>query len=146
MIELMDQNAIDLKNLRARVAVADKSSFRGAARTLGYTQSAVPHQISTLGRGLAAALFTRPGGRGVIALTPAGEVVYRRALRVLGEVETLGADVASLQSGERQVLQIGTVQTATTELLPPALRDLRGHWPDVEVVLSEIQTNARAYD
>lgn len=146
MIDLMDQNAIDLKNLRALVAVADESSFRGAARTLGYTQSAVSHQIATLERGLDAPLFTRPGGRGAIALTPAGEVVYRRALRVLGEVETLGADVATLQTGERQTLQIGTFQTATTELLPQALRELRGHWPDVEVVLSEIQTNARAYD
>ncbi|HEY3773528.1 MAG TPA: LysR family transcriptional regulator [Solirubrobacteraceae bacterium] len=142
----MDQNAIDLKNLRALVAVADESSFRGAARMLGYTQSAVSHQIATLERGLDAALFTRPGGRGAITLTPAGEVVYRRALRVLGEVETLGADVATLKTGERQTLQIGTFQTATTELLPQALRELRGHWPDVEVVLSEIQTNARAYD
>jgi DNA-binding transcriptional LysR family regulator len=146
MIDSMDQSAIDLKNLRALVAVADESSFRGAARTLGYTQSAVSHQIATLERGLDAALFTRPGGRGAITLTPAGEVVYRRALRVLGEVETLGADVASLQTGERQTLQIGTFQTATTELLPSALRELRGHWPDVEVVLSEIQTNVRAYD
>ena len=142
----MDQSAIDLRGLRALVAVADESSFRGAARTLGYTQSAVSHQIATLERGLEASLFTRPGGRGAITLTPAGEVVYRRALRVLGEVETLGADVASLQSGERQTLRIGTFQTATTELLPAALRDLRDHWPDVEVILSESQANARAYD
>jgi DNA-binding transcriptional LysR family regulator len=146
MIDLMDQNAIDLRGLRALVAVADESSFRGAARTLGYTQSAVSHQIATLERGLEAPLFTRPGGRGAITLTPAGEVVYRRALRVLGEVETLGADVAALRTGERQALRIGTFQTATTELLPPALRDLRDHWPDVEVILSEIQTNVRAYD
>jgi DNA-binding transcriptional LysR family regulator len=146
MIDLMDQNSVDLRTLRALVAVADESSFRGAARTLGYTQSAVSHQIATLERGLEAALFTRPGGRGAITLTPAGEVVYRRALRVLGEVETLGADVASLQSGERQTLRIGTFQTATTELLPAALRDLRDHWPDVEVILSESQANARAFD
>jgi DNA-binding transcriptional LysR family regulator len=146
MIDFMDQNAGDLRSLRALVAVADESSFRGAARTLGYTQSAVSHQIATLERGLEAALFTRPGGRGAITLTPAGEVVYRRALRVLGEVETLGADVASLQSGERQTLRIGTFQTATTELLPAALRDLRDHWPDVEVILSESQANARAFD
>jgi DNA-binding transcriptional LysR family regulator len=146
MIDFMDQNAVDLRSLRALVAVADESSFRGAARTLGYTQSAVSHQIATLERGLEAALFTRPGGRGAITLTPAGEVVYRRALRVLGEVETLGADVASLQSGERQTLRIGTFQTATTELLPAALRDLRDHWPDVEVILSESQANARAFD
>jgi DNA-binding transcriptional LysR family regulator len=142
----MNQNGIDLRSLRALVAVADASSFRGAARTLGYTQSAVSHQIASLERGLEAALFSRPGGRGAITLTAAGEVVYRRALRVLGEVETLGADVAALQTGERQTLRIGTFQTATTELLPPALRELRDHWPDLEVILSESQSNARAYD
>ncbi|HET9124049.1 MAG TPA: LysR family transcriptional regulator [Solirubrobacteraceae bacterium] len=142
----MDQNAVELRNLRALVAVADESSFRAAARTLGYTQSAISHQIASLERGLDAALFTRPGGRGAITLTPAGEVVYRRALRVLGEVETLGADVAALQTGERQTLRVGTFQTATTELLPVALRELRDHWPDVEVILSESQDNRRAFD
>jgi DNA-binding transcriptional LysR family regulator len=146
MIDWMDQNAVELRNLRALVAVADESSFRAAARTLGYTQSAISHQIASLERGLDAALFTRPGGRGVITLTPAGEVVYRRALRVLGEVETLGADVAALQTGERQTLRVGTFQTATTELLPAALRELRDHWPDVEVILSESQENRRAFD
>ncbi len=145
-MSLMDQNAIDLRNLRAVIAVADEGSFRSAARALGYTQSAISHQIASLERGLDAPLFTRPGGRGAIALTPAGEVVYRRALRVLGEVETLSADVAAVQTGERPTLRVGTFQTATTELLPSALRDLRDHWPDVEVILSESQANAPTYD
>jgi DNA-binding transcriptional LysR family regulator len=128
------------------VAVADEGSFRAAARQLGYTQSAVSHQVATLEEGLHAALFTRPGGRGAIALTPAGEVVYRRARRVLGEVQTLGADVAAVATGERQTLRIGTFQTATTELLPSALRDLRDHWSDVEVILSDTQSNGQSFD
>jgi DNA-binding transcriptional LysR family regulator len=146
MIDSEHRTEIELRGLRALVAVADLSSFRGAARELGYTQSAVSHQIATLERGLQAPLFIRPGGRGAIALTPAGEVVYRRARRVLGEVQTLGADVAAVQTGERQTLRIGTFQTATTELLPPALRDLRDHWPDVEVILSECQANRPSFD
>jgi DNA-binding transcriptional LysR family regulator len=146
MIDSMDQSAIELRNLRAVVAVADEGSFRSAARRLGYTQSAVSHQIATLERGLEATLFTRPGGRGSIALTPAGEVVYRRARRVLGEVQTLGADLAAVQTGERPTLRIGTFQTATTELLPNALRELRDHWADIEVILSESQANAPAFD
>jgi len=128
------------------VAVADQGSFRGAARSLGYTQSAISHQIALLERGLDAPMFIRPGGRGAITLTPAGDAVYRRARRVLGEVETLGADVAAIQSGERQTLRIGVFQTATTELLPGALRTLREQRPDVEVVLSEIDDNARTFD
>jgi DNA-binding transcriptional LysR family regulator len=146
MIGEADQTLIDLRNLRALVAVADQGSFRGAARSLGYTQSAISHQIALLERGLEAPMFIRPGGRGAITLTPAGDAVYRRARRVLGEVETLSADVAAIQSGERQTLRIGVFQTATTELLPGALRTLREERPDVEVVLSEIDDNARTFD
>lgn len=146
MTDLVDQNRIDLKALRALVAIADAGSFRAAAKSLGYTQSAISHQIAILERGLAAPMFTRPGGRGATALTPAGEAAYRRARRVLGEIETLGADIAAIQSGERQTLRIGVFQTATTELLPSALRSLREERPDVEVILSEIQDNRLTFD
>ena len=140
MIDLIDRSPIDLKALRALVAVADQGSFRAAAKALGYTQSAISHQVGTLERALEAPLFTRPGGRGQLGLTPAGDVAYLRARRVLGEVETLGADVAAVTRGERQTLRIGIFQTATTELLPGALRTLREERPDVEVDLTEIRT------
>jgi DNA-binding transcriptional LysR family regulator len=147
MTDLIDHNSvIDLKALRALVAVSDHGSFRAAAKSLGYTQSAISHQIGVLERALEAPLFTRPGGRGSVALTPAGDVAYRRARRVLGEVETLGADVAAIQRGEVQTLRVGVFQTATTELLPGALRTLREHRPDVEVTLSEIRDSAVTLD
>ncbi len=146
MIDLVDQYPIELRTLRALVAVADQGSFRGAARSLGYTQSAISHQIGALERALAAPMFTRPGGRAAVALTAAGDAAYRRARRVLGEIDTLGADVAAIERGERPLLRIGVFQTATTELLPSALRTLREHRPDVEVVLTEIQDTGRAFD
>lgn len=146
MIDLVDQNPVELKALRAVVAAADRGSFRAAARSLGYTQSAISHQIASLERALAAPMFTRPGGRAAIALTPAGDAVYRRARRILGEVETLGADVAAIERGERQTLRIGVFQTATTELLPGALRTLREQQPGVEVVLSETRDSTNTFD
>src|SRR5579859_7635528 len=146
MIDLIDQSPIDLKALRALVAVADQGSFRAAARSLGYTQSAISHQVGTLERALEAPLFTRPGGRGAVTLTPAGDVAYLRARRVLGEVETMGADVAAVQRGEVQTLRIGVFQTATTELMPGALRTLREQRPDVAVSLSEIRDSALTLD
>ena len=146
MTDLIDQSQVDLKALRALVAVADHGSFRAAARSLGYTQSAISHQVGTLERALEAPLFTRPGGRGAVALTPAGDVAYLRARRVLGEVETMGADVAAVQRGEVQTMRIGVFQTATTELMPGALRTLREQRPDVEVSLSEIRDSALTLD
>ena len=141
-----DQTAVDVRALRALVTVADQGSFRGAARSLGYTQSAISHQIAGLERALDASMFTRPGGRGAVTLTAAGDAAYRRARRVLAELETLGADVAAIERGERPTLRIGVFQTATTELLPSALRTLRENRPDVEVVLSEIHDNGQAFD
>jgi DNA-binding transcriptional LysR family regulator len=146
MNDFVDRSGIDLKALRALVAVADHGSFRSAAKSLGYTQSAISHQIAMLERALNAPLFTRPGGRGAVTMTVAGDVAYRRARRVLGEVETLGADVAAIEHGQRRPLRIGVFQTATTELLPGALRTLREQRPDVEVVLTEIQDNTRTFD
>ena len=132
--------------MRALVAVADEGSFRGAARALGYTQSAISHQVASLERSLAAELFHRPGGRAAITLTPAGELVYGRARRILGDLQTLAADLAAVRSGAPQTLRIGTFQTATTELLPGALRVLREQWRDVEVVLSDGQDDAVTLD
>ena len=146
MIDSLDRSAVDFRALRALVAVADRGSFRAAAKSLGYTQSAISHQIAGLERTLAAPMFTRPGGRGSIVLTAAGDAAYRRARRVLGELDTLGADVAAIQRGEQAVLRIGVIQTATTELLPGALRTLREQRPDVEVILSEIYDSTHTFD
>jgi DNA-binding transcriptional LysR family regulator len=146
MIDSLDHNSIELRALRALVAVADRGSFRRAASSLGYTQSAISHQIASLERALDAPMFTRPGGRGAVALTPAGDAAYRRARRVLGELETLGADVAAIERGERPIVRVGVFQTAVTELLPSALRTLREQRPDVEVILAEAQETEATFD
>jgi DNA-binding transcriptional LysR family regulator len=136
-------NAIELRGLRALVAVADHGSFRAAASELGYTQSAVSHQIGELERVLRAQLFTRPGGRGRVALTQAGEAAYLHARRALAELHTLDASVQATQRGERTIVRVGVFQTAAAELLPDALRLLRQEWPGVEVVLSDTGDDPR---
>ena len=146
MTDAVDHNSIEIRDLRALVAVADHGSFRSAATALGYTQSAVSHQIGLLERALGAQLFTRPGGRAAVTLTSAGDIAYRRARRVLGEVETLSADVAIARRGDRITLRVGVFQTATTEILPAALRALRDEWPDAEVILSETHDPVRTID
>lgn len=128
---------LELRGLRALVAVADHGSFRAAAVALGYSQPAISHQVAEVERALAADLFTRPGGRGRVALTAAGEAAYRHARRALAEVHALDAGVRAATSGERVVIRVGVFQTAAAELLPPALARLREEWPGTEVVLSD---------
>lgn len=141
-MELIEKQ-IELRGLRALIAVSDSGSFRAAAAELGYTQSAVSHQIAELERAVGASLFTRPGGRGHVSLTSAGEAAYVHARRVLSELDALDASVQATDRGERIVVRVGVFQTAAAELLPTALRALREEWPGIEVVLTDTGEDPR---
>jgi DNA-binding transcriptional LysR family regulator len=140
------EKQIELRGLRALVAVSDYGSFRAAAGHLGYTQSAISHQIAELERTLDASLFTRPGGRGQVTLTLAGEAAYLHARRTLTELHALEASVLSTRRGERTVVRVGLFQTAAAELLPTALTLLREEWPGVEVVLTETDDDPKVVE
>ena len=131
------KNGLGLRELRAVLAVAELGSFRRAAAELGYTQSALSHQVSALETALGLPLFHRPGGRAQVRLTPAGEAACRRARRVLSEVEAVAADAEEAERGASVRLRVGVSQTAAAEIMPSALYAFRGEHPGVEVVLIE---------
>lgn len=113
---------------------------------LGYTQSALSHQVSALEAALGQSLFDRPGGRAPVRLTPAGEAVCRRARRALSEVEAVAADAEQAARGEIVRVRVGVTQTAAAEIMPAALRAFREDHPGVEVVLvaADDTDNSRA--
>ena len=130
------KSGLGLRELQAVLAVAELGSFRRAAAALGYTQSALSHQVSALEAALAQPLFYRPGGRAPVRLTPAGEAVCRRAWRALSEVEAVAADAEQAARGEIVRVRVGVTQTAAAEIMPAALRAFRDDHPGVEVVLT----------
>src|SRR5258707_11015004 len=93
------KNGLGLRELRAVLAVAELGSFRRAAAELGYTQSALSHQVSALEAALGLPLFHRPGGRAQVRLTPAGEAACRRARRGLSEGGAVAPDAAGAERG-----------------------------------------------
>jgi DNA-binding transcriptional LysR family regulator len=129
------KNGLGLRELQAVLAVAELGSFRRAAAALGYTQSALSHQVSALEAALEQPLFHRPGGRAAVRLTPAGEAVCRRARRALSEVEAVAADAEQAARGEIVRVRVGVTQTTAAEIMPAALRAFRDDYPGVEVVL-----------
>ncbi len=125
---------IDPRTLRALVTVAETGSFRAAARSLGYTQSAVSHQIASIERRLGVTAFVRPGGRGKVALTPHGELVFQHAQRVLAANQALDADIRAALADERGTLRIGLSQS-TCGMLAEPLAYLRRTNPGIDVSL-----------
>jgi molybdate transport repressor ModE-like protein len=130
--------ALEVRHVRAFAAVVDEGSFSGAARELGYTQSAVSQQIGALERIVGAPVLRRPpGGRRPPDLTDAGRVVLAHARPLLARVKAAQADVASLAGGERGQITVLTFQSFGARVLPTVLRTFRARCPDVEVRIEE---------
>jgi DNA-binding transcriptional LysR family regulator len=130
-------SGLELRHLRALVAVVETGTFSGAAEQLGYTQSAVSQQVGTLERIVGTLLFERPGGPRPVRLTAAGEVLLTHARAVLARVSSAATDLRVLASGEQGELRVGTLPSVGTKILPRLLGAFRAGWPGIEIVLRE---------
>jgi DNA-binding transcriptional LysR family regulator len=128
---------LEMRHLLALVAVVESGTFSAAAEQLGYTQSAVSQQVGSLERIVGAPLFERPGGRRPVQLTAAGELLLTHARAVIARVSAAGADLRALASGEQGALQVGTLPSVGTKILPGLLGTFRTEWPGVQIVLRE---------
>src|SRR4051794_7820493 len=111
---------MDPRFLRTFVTVARLGSFSGAARELGYTQSAVSQHIGVLEADLGAPLLTRRP----VAPTEAGARLLEHAEPILLRLEAARADVARVAGGPPRSLRIGSTPLAcehAASLVAPAL-------------------------
>ncbi|WP_443052595.1 LysR family transcriptional regulator [Streptomyces sp. NBC_00299] len=122
--------------LRAFLEVARLGSFTGAARTLGWTQSAVSRQISTLEGALGGApLFDRlPRG---VRLTEAGRVLVPYAEAITESLHGAVRELAALREVAGGRLRFGAFATADAGLVPQALAAFRAAHPRVRVTREE---------
>jgi molybdate transport repressor ModE-like protein len=133
--------ALEVRHLRAFLVIARHGSFSGAARELGYTQSAVSQQLLALERIVGAPLFTRPpGGRRPVELTEAGEALFAHAEALLARARAARADVDSVVSGERGTVRVATIQSVGARLLPQVLAQFRAAHPAVNVEIQEARS------
>jgi len=133
---------IELRHLTALEAVAREGSFGRAAKSLGYTQSAVSQQIAALERIVGARLVERPGGPRPVSLTDAGELLLRHAEAIVARLAAAQADIAALADGEGGVLRVGIYQSVGQRILPELMRRYAAAWPRVEIALTESASDA----
>ena len=124
-----------LAGLRVVREVARQGSFSAAAVSLGYTQSAVSRQVGAMESAAGTALFERLA-RGVRP-TAAGEVVARRAARILGEVDGALEEVSGVRDRLAGRLVISGFPAAAAVLLPRAIALVGQRHPDLHVELQE---------
>lgn len=122
--------------LRVFLVVARHGSFTVAARALGWTQSAVSRQISSLEAALGGApLFDRlPRG---VRLTEAGRLLVPHAESVAETLHGAARELADLREVAGGRLRFGAFATADAALVPHALAAFRARHPRVRLSREE---------
>lgn len=117
---------MELTDLRYFHRVATSASFVRAARLSHVSPPAISKSIRKLEEELGERLLARTSRR--VALTPAGEVLLRRAERVLAEVDELRHDLDAVSGTVRGDVRIGAMEVFSLEVLPAAIaRVVRAH-------------------
>jgi LysR family transcriptional regulator, low CO2-responsive transcriptional regulator len=126
--------AMEIRQLRSLLAIAETGTFTAAAQRLHVTQAAISMQIRQLEEELGVQLFVRAPKR--VRLTDAGEALSTRARAILSEYEAAIAELSSLSTSNPQRLRIGTASTkVSTAPLPSILQTLKAQHPHAEVTV-----------
>ena len=125
---------MEIRQLRAFVAIAESGTFTAGAQRVHVTQAAISMQIRQLETEIGAKVFVR-APRHVI-LTEAGEQLLHRARQILREHDAALEEIAELAGAERGRLRIGSASAMVlTDQLPQILKELRRQHPGAEITV-----------
>ncbi|MCI1839527.1 LysR family transcriptional regulator [Achromobacter xylosoxidans] len=106
------------------VAVVQAASVSGAARLLGLSQAAVSQRVKQLEAALSTELLdrsTRPARP-----TPAGELLFDHASRLLAQAGDMTESVRNLSRARRNIVRFGCVDSFAGTLGPTLIHGLSG--------------------
>jgi len=126
---------MEVRQLKAFLAIAEAKTFTAGAKIVNITQAAVSMQIRQLEDELGMSLFTRTPRR--VILTEAGEHLLQRARKILREHDAAVAEIAELAGAEYGRLRIGSASAMfATAQLPTILERLKEKFPNAEITVS----------
>jgi DNA-binding transcriptional LysR family regulator len=122
---------MDIRQLKAFVAIAESGTFTAGAGRVHVTQAAISMQIRQLENETGAQLFVRAPRR--VILTEAGERLLERAYVILREHDAALEEMAALTGAHKGRLRIGSASAMVSgDPLPQILRELKKTYVNVE--------------
>jgi len=134
---------ITLWGIEVFMATAEEGSLTAAARRLGASPSAVSQQITGLEAAVGAELLNRR--ERPLTLTPAGEVMRRRAQVILNEAAQARAELATLDLSALTQLRLGMIEDFDAEVTPRLLQQMAGELRRTQFLL-ETGPSHRLFD
>jgi DNA-binding transcriptional LysR family regulator len=126
---------MEIRQLKAFLAIAEAKTFTAGARRVNVTQAAISMQIRQLEDEVGLPIFTRTPRR--VILTEAGEYLLERARKILREHDSALAEIAEVAGAEYGRLRIGSASgTFAMHQLPLIMSGLRAKFPHAELTVS----------
>lgn len=126
---------MEIRQLKAFLAIAEAKTFTAGARRVNVTQAAISMQIRQLEEEVGLQLFTRTPRR--VIMTEAGEYLLERARKILREHDSALAEIAEVAGAEYGRLRIGTASgTFAMHQLPTILQLVKEKFPNSELTVS----------
>ncbi|MBX3283196.1 MAG: LysR family transcriptional regulator [Acidobacteria bacterium] len=120
---------MEIRQLKAFLAIAEAKTFTAGARRVNVTQAAISMQIRQLEDEVGMPLFTRTPRR--VIMTEAGEYLLDRARKILREHDSAIAEIAEVAGAEHGRLRIGSSSSNfSSSQLPKILGKLRQRFPN----------------
>jgi len=136
------RSALKFGHMRMIAALEQHGSVSAAASALNMSQPAASRVIAEMEAILNARLLERmPRG---VALTPYGEALARRARSILAELREAEREISDIRTGKGGTVHLGAVTAPAVELAVPAIRELRQHFPRIEVNVQVEASNVLA--
>lgn len=129
---------MELRHLRASIALAEELHFGRAAQRLRIAQSAMSQLIKVLEDELGVVLFART--KRMVRLTAAGQRFVDGARRTLAGLAEMTAGVHGLAAGDSGRLVVNYVSPAALTELPMYIERFRQAAPFVEIVVEPAST------
>ena len=132
---------MEIRQLKAFLAIAEAKTFTAGARRVNVTQAAISMQIRQLEDEVGLQLVTRTPRR--VILTEAGECLIDRARKIMREHDTALEEIAEVAGAEHGRLRIGSASAEfASQQLPRILQNLRQKYPhgDLSVSVGTSQT------
>lgn len=127
--------ALDHRQLRAFLQIAELGSVGRAAKALHLTQPALSRTIRELERGCGLTLFERhPLG---MTLTEAGEALIPFARSILHDFARAEETVAELRGAGRGVVRVGAIAGVARQFLPKVIKSILDDGSELKVYVLE---------
>jgi DNA-binding transcriptional LysR family regulator len=127
---------MDIRTIKNFLKLTEHLNYRRTADDILLAQPALSRQIKQLEDEIGATLFERT--KRTVLLTDAGRYFKNEMTRLVAQWDDTCKKTAQVHRGEAGEIRIGHASSAMQSILPKILVNIKGKYPDLHIVLDEI--------